>query len=339
MSVPFETARLCAYLDGKLEGFTGEATLKKFAGGQSNPTYLLTSGERSYVLRRKPSGDLLPSAHAVEREYAALKALAGGPVPVATPYLLCTDEDVIGAVFYVMSYEDGRIFWDPALPELERGERRPLFDEAVRVLAAIHDVDVAAAGLSDFGKPGNYFQRQFTRWERQYRASETETVASVDDLIAWLSDHLPSSDESSLIHGDFRIDNIIFEPAAPAAKAVLDWELSTLGHPIADLAYFCMCLRLPREGAVRGLMGLDAVEHGLPREEEIVRHYCALRGWEEVADWPAYLAFSFFRLAAIVQGVHKRALSGNASNANASGVGRMVGPLARMALDVIEHEG
>lgn len=341
----FDETRLAGYLQSRLKGFKGPLNAEKFANGQSNPTFLITTPYRQYVLRRKPPGQLLKSAHAVDREFRVLQALQNTPVPSPYPYCLCDDDSVIGSMFYVMSYEEGRIFWDAALPELRREERSPILLEMVRVLAAIHDVDVGAVGLGDYGKPGNYFERQLHRWTQQYYAAETETLEAVETLRGWLATHLPPDDgQVSLIHGDYRLDNVIFRPAGPEALAVLDWELSTLGHPMADLAHFCMCLRLPSMGSamalggMAGLGGLDRRQAGVPGEAQIISHYCQLRNVEKPAHWNFYLAFSFFRMAAIAQGVLKRAMMGNASNEWALRVGRMAGPLAQMAVGLIEQE-
>ena len=288
------------------------------------------------MLRRKPPGKLLKSAHAVDREYQVLRALADTDVPVARAYHLCTSDDVIGSMFYVMSFEDGRIFWDPALPELEKAARRPIHDELVRVLATLHDVDVDAVGLADFGKPGNYFERQIGRWTKQYRAAETETIVAVERLIDWLPANVPPEDGSViLIHGDYRLDNVIFVASEPRAIAVLDWELSALGHPLADLAYYCMMQRLPREGGVAVLAGLDLDELGIPSEAQAIESYCQLRHIGKIENWHFYLAFSFFRLASICQGVYKRALDGNASNRRAEQMGRTVAPLAATGVALI----
>lgn len=335
----FDPVRLAAYLETQVDGFSGPLTAEKFAGGQSNPTFLLTAASGQYVLRRKPPGQLLKSAHAVDREYAVIQALKDTPVPVPQAYCLCEDDDVIGSMFYVMSYEPGRIFWDPALPDLQRDERTPVYNELIRILASLHNVDLAAVGMEDFGKPGNYFKRQLERWTKQYRASETETLAPMEQAISWLEANVPADDEQvSLIHGDFRLDNIIFNPAAPAAAAVLDWELSTLGHPISDLAYLCACMRIPAGAPITGLGNLDRRELGIPEEAEMISRYCELRGIDRIEHWSFYLAFSFFRLAAIAQGVLKRALKGNASNEKALQVGKMSPMLASMAVAVIEQD-
>lgn len=335
----FDETRLARYLEEHIENFRGPLTSEKFAGGQSNPTFLLTTEANQYVLRRKPPGQLLKSAHAVDREYAVLQALKDTAVPVAKPYCLCEDDTVIGSMFYVMSYEEGRIFWDSALPELDKGQRGPMFDELIRVLAAIHDVDVNAVGLADYGKPGNYFERQMKRWTSQYRAAETDRFDAVENLLSWLGDNMPVDDvQISLIHGDYRLDNIVFDPEKAEAMAVLDWELSTLGHPMADLAYFCMCLRLPPVGNVKGVAGLDLDALGIPSEADIIASYCKRRNIEHIEHWTFYLAFSFFRLAAIVQGVYKRALDGNASNKNAMNTGSMAQVLGQLAMNMITEE-
>lgn len=328
--------RLGAYLTAHVEGFAGPMTVEKFPGGQSNPTYLLKARSGDYVLRRQPPGALLKSAHAVDREFRVLSALAGTRVPVAHAYHLCEHPDVIGSLFYVMSYEAGRIFWDPALTETRIDERAQIYDALLDTMAALHDVDVDEVGLSDYGRPGNYFERQIDVWTRQYRAAQTDDLEAMEALMAWLPSHCPQEHgKRSLVHGDFRIDNFIFMPDAPRVRAVLDWELSTLGNPLADLAYFCMCLRLPPRGHIAGLDGLDRRSLGLPDEAAIVERYCALRGIPAIENWNFYLAFSFFRLAAIAEGVKRRALSGNASNASAGQVGSMTVVLASMGVALI----
>ncbi|HET6565882.1 MAG TPA: phosphotransferase [Xanthomonadales bacterium] len=326
-----DDAALAAWLKQHLPGFTGPLQSKKFAGGQSNPTYLIQSPSGQFVLRRKPPGELLKSAHAVDREFRVLKALHGSDVPVAKPVLLCEDDSVIGSMFYLMEFVEGRVFWDPALPELEKPQRGEAFFEMLRVLAAIHDIDLEAAGLTDFGYPGNYFERQTGRWSKQYRAAETETIEEMDYLIDWLPKNLPEDDGMvSLIHGDFRLDNFIFHPQEIRILAVLDWELSTLGHPLADLAYYCMCLRLPRDHRMKGLAGMPIAELGIPDEQALVDRYCEIRGLPGITRWNFYLAFSMFRLASICQGVMKRAIDGNAANDEAITTGRMARPLAEL---------
>ncbi|WP_322069048.1 phosphotransferase [Paraburkholderia bannensis] len=329
----FDVDTLTRYLAAHVPGFQGPVSFEKFAGGQSNPTFLLTTPGERYVLRRQPPGALLKSAHAVDREFRVLTALRATPVPVAKALHLCEDRDVIGSLFYVMSFEDGETFWDPALPELSVERRGAYYDALLATMAALHDVDVEAAGLADYGRAGNYFARQIDLWTTQYRAAQTGELDAMEALIAWLPTHCPAeSGKPTLVHGDFRIDNFIFERGVPRVRAVLDWELSTLGNPLADLAYFCMCLRLPRHAHIAGLAGLDRGAQGVPDEEAIVAQYCRLRGIDAIENWNFYLAFSFFRLASIAQGVKKRALGGNASNDKARQVGEMAGALAQMGV-------
>ena len=326
-------AALAAYLETALAGFSGPLTSTKFKGGQSNPTYRLDAASGVYVLRRKPPGQLLASAHAVDREFRVLTALHGSAVPVARPLHLCRDESVIGSMFYVMEFVDGRIFWDPALPELGTAERAAYYDAIVSTLAALHAVDVDAAGLADYGKPGNYFARQIARWSEQYRASQTRAIPDMDALMDKLAARCPADDGVvALVHGDFRIDNLMFDPLEPRVRAVVDWELSTLGHPLADLGYFCMALRLPRNPALPGLGGMDRAALGIPDEAALLARYSALSGRPIPADWPFVLAFSFFRMAAIAQGVAKRAQQGNASSAQATQAGQMTAMLAEAGL-------
>ncbi|MEE4203053.1 MAG: phosphotransferase [Halieaceae bacterium] len=328
-----DTARLDPWLREHVPAFSGDLIAEKFAGGQSNPTFKLTAGDRQYVLRRKPPGELLASAHAVDREFRVISALRDTDVPVPDAIALCEDESVIGSMFYVMEYLDGRVFWDPALPELDRADRGAVFDEMNRVLAALHSVDVEAVGLSDYGKPGSYFERQVSRWTKQYRASETESVEAMEALISWLPANMPKDDGLvSLVHGDYRLDNVMFHPTEPRIIAVLDWELSTLGHPLADLAYQVMAWQFPREGGVMGLMGIDRESLGIPSDQQYVDQYCERTGRSGIPDWNFYMAFCFFRIAAILQGVKKRALQGNASSAEAATRGDQVGPLAAMGL-------
>ena len=332
MSAPhaLDEANLSRYLTENLPGFQGPLKTTKFSGGQSNPTFLLESPMGQWVLRRKPPGQLLKSAHAVDREYRVMAALANSDVPVPKAHLLCEDESVIGSVFFIMSYEQGRIFWDPAMPEVERPEREAIYADFIRILAAIHDVDVEAVGLGDFGKPGNYFQRQINRWTGQYRAAETERQDDMEALMEWLPSRVPEDDgQSGLIHGDYRGDNIIVHGNEPRGIAVLDWELSTLGHPFADLAYFCMGLRTSVHGRLAPLTEERRAELGVPLEQDIVSRYCDLRGIDAPTDWSFYMAFCMFRMAAIVQGVKKRALDGNASNRRAMEIGTLTPVFAR----------
>ncbi len=325
------------YLEANVADFSGLKNVQKFVDGQSNPTFRITANSGEYVLRRQPPGKLLKSAHAVDREYRVLAALAGTNVPVARVHHLCEDREVIGSMFYIMEYCDGRIFWDAAIPEVGRAERTAIYDEMIGVLAALHQVDVEKAGLSDFGKPGNYFERQYDRWSSQYRASELRPVEAMETLIAWLGRHLPEDDgRISLVHGDYRLDNMIFNSSSPKVIALLDWELSTLGHPFADVGYQCMQLRMPaRTGHISGLRGRDLGELGIPTENEYVARYCERTGIDEIDNFGFYVAFSFFRLAAIVQGVAKRAADGNASNKNAAQFGEFVQPMAELALEAI----
>jgi len=310
-----DLAAVETYLAAHLPGFRGPLEATKFAGGQSNPTYLLTAASGRYVLRRKPAGATLPSAHAVDREYRVQSALRDTQVPVPRMLLLCDDADVIGSIFYVMEHVEGRNFADPRLPELAREDRRPVFDEMNRVLAALHDVDIDLAGLSDFGRPGNYYERQMDRWTKQYRAAETGPVPAMDRLIEGLRERMPPDDGlRALVHGDYRIDNMIFDAGTPRCRAVLDWELSTIGHPYADLAAVIMQWQVPPGPERRGLEGVDRAAHGLPTDEEFVAGYCERRGIAEIPDFGFYLAFCFFRMGAILQGIKKRTLDGTASN-------------------------
>jgi aminoglycoside phosphotransferase (APT) family kinase protein len=339
-----DDAALGPYLEANVPGFRGLRAIEKFKSGQSNPTYLLKAESGHYVLRAKPPGQLLKSAHQVDREYHVMKALDDTDVPVPNVLHLSGEGEAspIGRMFYVMGFVDGRILWDPALPEASSNdERAGIYDAMNATLAALHSVDVEKVGLSDFGKPGSYFERQLSRWTSQYRASETKPVADMDNLIAWLEEHLPPDDGVvALVHGDYRLDNMIFAPDRPEVVAVLDWELSTLGHPYADLAYQCMQWRLPHASGFRGLGGVDRSALGIPTEEDYVAAYCRRRGIERIGNWTFYLAFSFFRLAAICQGVYKRALDGNASNPEkARTYGEAVTLLAGLAAALIEEKG
>lgn len=328
--------RLAAELEWIVPGFCKLEAIEKFNTGQSNPTYLVLAASGRYVLRAKPPGALLKSAHQVDREFRVMKALKETSVPVPAMLALSQGENALGRTYFVMEHLEGRIFWDPALPGSAPVERAAIYDAMNATLAALHSIDPTAIGLSDYGKPGNYFIRQLGRWSEQYRASETGRIPDMDTLISWLERHLPPDDgASALVHGDYRIDNIMFAEDRPEILAVLDWELSTLGHPLADLAYQCMQWRLPYESAFRGLGGLDRATLGLPSEEAYVEAYCQRRGLGGVDHWPFCLAFSFFRLAAILQGVMKRALDGNASNPErARQMGDAVPLLASLALDV-----
>ena len=334
-------ALLSSYLESHIAGFKGTITLEKFAGGQSNPTFKVNASSGVYVLRRQPPGKLLKSAHAVDREYRVLDALKDSKVPVAKVYHLCEDTSIIGSMFYVMEYCDGTVYWDAPLKDIKSNDiRSKIYDQMNQTLVALHQVDVDACGLADYGKPGNYFERQLNRWVTQYRASELKPIDAMEKLMAYLESHLPEDDgKTCLVHGDFRLDNMMFDKQSNEIIAVLDWELSTLGHPYADLAYQCMQLRMPQGlGGVDGLKGIDREAIGVPTEKAYVDLYCQRMGIDKIDNWAFYLAFSFFRLAAIVQGVAKRASQGNASNANAAKVGAFVEPLAMMALEVIATE-
>lgn len=333
-----DVSRLETWLRDHVPPFEGPLLAEKFAGGQSNPTFKLTAGSNQYVLRRKPPGELLKSAHAVDREFRVISALYDTDVPVAKPIALCDDDSVIGSMFYVMEFLDGRVFWDPALPEVSDEDRAAIYDEMNRVLAAMHSVDVNAVGLGDYGKPGNYFERQLSRWTTQYRASETETIEDMERLIAWLEANMPEDDgRVSLVHGDFRLDNLMFHPTEPRVIAILDWELSTLGNPVADVAYQLMAWQLPRDsGGINGLEGVDRPSLHIPSDEEYLRKYCERTGRDEISNWNFYLVFCFFRIAAILQGVKKRALQGNASSTEALARGEQVGQLAAYGARLID---
>ncbi|MEM9870749.1 MAG: phosphotransferase family protein [Pseudomonadota bacterium] len=310
-----DVAAVSAYLRGHLPGFDGAVTATKFSGGQSNPTFRLETPAGDYVLRRKPPGELLKSAHAVDREFRVQKALAGTAVPVARMHLLCEDTDIIGSEFYVMDHVPGRNFNEPTLDGLSPAERTAVMDDMNRVLAALHDVDIEAVGLSDYGPPGHYLARQVGRWTKQYRASETQSLADMDRLMDRLAQEMPADDgQRTLVHGDYRIDNMIFEVDGTRCRAVLDWELSTIGHPYADLASVIMQWQLPPGPEGRGLAGIDRAALGLPSDGAFLKAYCARRGIERIDNFGYYVAFCFFRMGAIIQGVLKRALDGNASN-------------------------
>lgn len=323
------------YLEANVDGFSGLQQVRKFANGQSNPTFRISAASGEYVLRRQPPGELLKSAHAVDREFRVMRALAESDVPVPRVLHLCEDRDLIGSLFYVMEFCDGRIFWEAPLPDVSRSDRTAIYDDMNRVLAALHQVDINKVGLGDYGKPGNYFERQFDRWSSQYRASEMGRIDAMEALMDWLAENLPDDDgRVSLVHGDYRLDNMIFDAKKPRVIALLDWELSTLGHPFADVGYQCMQLRMPdRTGSISGLRGRDLGALGIPTEKEYVARYCERVGIDRIDNFGFYVAFSFFRLAAIIQGVAKRAADGNASNKNAAAMGAYVQPMAELALE------
>ena len=332
------TAKLERYLRSIVPGPGGPLVIEALAGGQSNPTYRVRLGDASYVLRKQPPGELLPSAHAVDREYRVLTALAGSGVPVPRTYGFSDDRDLVGTPFFVMDFAQGRQFFDPALPELDAARRAALGDDVNAVLARLHEVDYAAIGLADYGRAGNYFERQVARWSKQYRAAETERIDAMDRLIEWLPHHALQSDDSAIVHGDFRLDNLIIHPTEPRVIAILDWELSTLGHPLADLAYQAMAWRLTWE-QFRGMAGRDFTALGIPSEAEYVAAYCRRTGRDgiDAAAWEFCVAFSMFRLAAILQGIAKRALLGNSADANAAAVGARARTIAEVAWRQVER--
>jgi len=330
----FDSDALGAWLARRVEGFAGPLTIEQFAGGQSNPTFKLITPSRTYVMRAKPgpTAKLLPSAHAIEREYRVMHALAGTDVPVAQMLALCEDESVIGRAFYVMEFVEGRVLWDQSLPGMTPAERTAIYDEMNRVIAALHRVDVASIGLTDYGKPGNYFARQIGRWSKQYLASETEHIEAMHRLIEWLPQHMPdeTGERVSIVHGDYRLDNLIFHPHEPRVLAVLDWELSTLGDPLADFAYHCMAWHVD-PAQFRGIAGLDWAALGIPDEGQYVKRYCERTGFEIHGDWNFYLAYNMFRIAAILQGIMKRVVDGTAASAQALDAGRRAKPMAELA--------
>jgi len=335
----FDEAALERYLVAHLPGFQGPLRVEQFRGGQSNPTFLLTDGNgMQRVLRRKPAGALLPSAHAVEREFRVTRALHGTSVPVARPLILCEDTAVIGTMFYVMSYVAGRNFWDPTLAGMTAQERGAIYDEMNRVMVELHALDYGAHELSDYGKPGNYFARQIGRWSKQYRASQTEHIEAMEKLLAWLPANLPPVEETALVHGDYRLDNMIFHPTEPRLLAVVDWELSTLGSPLADFSYHVMLWRV-ESGEIRGLKGLDLAALGIPSESEYVAAYCRRtgRGGIEPRVWEFCMAYNLFRIACIRQGIMKRVLEGTAASRHARESGARARETAELAWAQVEQ--
>lgn len=333
----FDPGKLVDYLKENLADYSGDLEIRQFGFGQSNPTYLLSDNKREYVLRKKPPGKLLPSAHAVEREYRILSALGETDVPVPKTCLLCVDASVVGTPFYIMEMVRGRIFREPTAPGASSSEERAaIFDAMNDTLAKIHTVDWKALGLADYGKPGNYMARQVGKWTKQYVASKTGQVESMDRLIQWLPENIPADDSTTIVHGDFRLENMIFHPTKPHVLAVLDWELSTLGHPLADLAYSCMGYHLPALGGKTfGFIGIDIDKMGIPTLDEFVQAYCRRTGRNDIPNWVFFMAFSLFRLAAIVQGVYKRGLDGIASAANAKEYGTYVQFLSDTAWNLV----
>jgi aminoglycoside phosphotransferase (APT) family kinase protein len=343
----FDDQALAAYLAAHLPGFAGPLTVEQFKGGQSNPTYKLITPKRAYVMRAKPgpSAKLLPSAHAIEREFKVMAGLAGSAVPVPEMLLLCEDESVLGRAFYIMGFVEGRVLWNQALPDFSNAQRAEIYDEMNRVIAALHSTDLVACGLADYGKPGNYFERQIGRWSKQYLASsgsdgaEPAPIDAMQRLMDWLPANIPASacDESqvSIVHGDYRLDNLVFHPTEPRVLAVLDWELSTLGHPLADFSYHCMSWHIP-PGAFRGIGGLDVAALGIPSESDYIRRYCERTGRDSarvdalVTDWNFYMAYNLFRIAGILQGIARRVVDGTASSAQAKAAGAGARPLAEL---------
>jgi len=334
----FDERRLADYLQRELPDCRGALAIRQFQGGQSNPTFLIEAGGHRWVLRKKPPGKLLPSAHMIEREYRIKRALAGTPVPVPPMRLLCEDVSIIGTAFYVMDYVEGRIFTDPRLPGLKPAERGAIYKSMAETLAKLHTVDWRFVGLGDYGKPENYVARQIARWSKQYEASKTGEIPAMDKLAAWLPQHIPPKEETTIAHGDYRLGNLIFHPDEPRVIAVLDWELSTLGHPLSDLAYNCMLYRLPADlPTVRGFGDVDLAALGIPDERTYVGVYAKHTGRDPGADWPFFLAFSLFRYAAIVQGVYARALQGNASSASGMQFGDTAARLSEIAWRLVEQ--
>jgi aminoglycoside phosphotransferase (APT) family kinase protein len=332
-----DAGRLEDFLKKRLEGFRGPLQIEQFKGGQSNPTYRITAGGKRYALRRKPPGKLLPSAHAVDREFKVIQALHSVGFPVARPYVLCEDDAVIGTAFYLMDCVDGRILWDQSLPGMSRAERRAIWEELNRVIALLHSIDYKAVGLADFGKAGSYIERQVGRWSKQYVASETEKIEAMDNLIAWLPKNVPATDETTIVHGDYRLDNTVFHPSESKMLAVLDWELSTLGDPLADFSYHCMSWHIP-PGKFRGIQGLPLEELGIPSEREYVELYFKRTGRKGVdpSVWDYYMAYNLFRIAAICQGIAKRVVDGTAASEHARDAGARARPLAELGWEQVE---
>jgi aminoglycoside phosphotransferase (APT) family kinase protein len=335
----FDEGRLFEYLAQNVDGFAGPLEVRQFKGGQSNPTYQLVTPDRKYVLRRKPPGKLLKSAHAVDREYRVIKALGTTGFPVPKAYVLCEDEDVIGTVFYVMECVEGRVIWDMLIPGVDRDERAAIYDAMNETLARLHTTNYSAIGLDDFGRPGNYFARQIGRWTKQYQLSETDEIAEMNRLIEWLPENIPPGDDCSIVHGDYRLDNMIIHPTEPRVLAVLDWELSTLGHPLADFSYHIAQWRMPK-GMFMGFGDVDLAALGIPSEEEYTRAYCARTGRDDgVEHMDFYMAYNVFRLAAILQGIAGRVRDGTAASAHAEQQAALVRPLAELAMSFARRLG
>jgi aminoglycoside phosphotransferase (APT) family kinase protein len=332
-----DAGRLEDFLKRNMDGFRGPLEIEQFKGGQSNPTYRITAGGKRYALRRKPPGKLLPSAHAVDREFKVIKALHSVGFPVAKPYVLCEDPEVIGTAFYLMDCMEGRVLWDQSLPGMAKEERRAIWGELNRVIALLHSVDYKAVGLEDFGKAGSYIERQVGRWSKQYVASETQKIEAMDNMIAWLPKNIPANDETTIVHGDFRLDNTVFHASEPRLIAVLDWELSTLGDPLADFSYHCMSWHIP-PGKFRGIEGLPLAELGIPTEREYVEMYFKRTGRKGVdpSVWDYYMAYNLFRIAAICQGIAKRVVDGTAASEHARDAGARAPLLAELGWRQVE---
>lgn len=334
----FDEARLSTYLQDNIQGYQAPATVRQFSGGQSNPTFLIETPKKKYVLRKKPPGELLRGAHMIEREYRVFAALQGSDVPVPRVYLLCEDDAVVGTPFYVMEYIDGRVFQDPSLPGVEATERGKIYDAMGETLAALHSIDWQAAGLADFGKHSAYVERQIRLWTKQFRAAETDPNPAMEKLIEWLPENIPDDDVTTIAHGDFRLENLIFHPTEPRVLALLDWELATLGHPLSDLAFNCMVYHLPHgTPGINGMCDLDLAALNIPDEQDYLYAYCARIGRAGIADWRFYRSFAMFRSVSILQGVYARALQGIASAADALAVGKVAWPLAETAWRLIEE--
>jgi aminoglycoside phosphotransferase (APT) family kinase protein len=333
----FDTERLSVYLSAQVPGYAGPLQVEQFKGGQSNPTFLVITPGARYVLRRKPPGKLLPSAHAVDREYRVISALYRAGIPVARSFALCEDESIIGTAFYVMDCVEGRVMWDQSLPGMTKAERAAIWDELNNVISKLHLIDYRTAGLEDFGKPGEYVARQVARWSKQYRASETRKIEAMDQLIAWLPENIPPAGRTSVVHGDFRLDNAIFHPTEPRILAVLDWELSTVGDSLADFSYHCMSWHIP-PGQFRGIAGLDLASLGIPSEAEYVKSYLKRTGRAEIdpSTWDYYMAYNLFRMAAILQGIAKRVLEGTAASTHAAEAGSRAPLLAGLGWAQVE---
>jgi aminoglycoside phosphotransferase (APT) family kinase protein len=337
----FDVIALQTWLKANLAEVVGSdfnaITVEQFKGGQSNPTYKIQLADRALVMRAKPgpAAKLLPSAHQIEREYTVMTALAKANIPVPKTLGLCNDESVIGRAFFIMDCVEGRILWDPALPDFSNSGRAALFDEMNRVMAQLHGVDYAAIGLSDYGKPGNYFARQISRWTKQYRASETEPIAAMESLMEWLPANIPAGEETTIVHGDYRLDNFIFHPTEPKILAILDWELSTLGHPLADFAYHCMVWKVP-PNAFRGLAGADIAALGIPNLDDYIATYCQRTGRASIENFDYYLAYNLFRMAGILQGIMKRVVDGTASSDQALSMGKAARPMADLGWQMVQ---